>query len=178
MKAMTVSSNAFTSSLTLLKLPLAIVSLVALLLTSLQAQAADPQIFSTKAGALRGYDVISYYDIAAGEKPLAGSNAHTVVYKGATFKFANAENKARFEKNPDAYIPQYGGYCAYATARDFITYSRPNAWKIVDGKLYLNNNKASFKGWQKKQDQYISEADGNWPEVLKHCEKKKRCRKI
>ena len=156
----------------------AISLLIACLLIAAPAHAADPQIFSTKKGALRGYDVVSYYQIEEGEQPVKGVDAHQSQYKGATFKFSTAENKVQFDKNPEAYIPQYGGYCAYATARDFITYSRPNAWKIVDGKLYLNNNKASFKGWQKKQSQYIDEANQNWPAVLKKCEKKKRCRKL
>ena len=160
------------------QLALVISAAVLLFAFAAHSHAADPQIFSTKKGALRGYDVISYFDIEAGATPLKGSDDFTSVYKGATFKFSSVENKQKFDKNPEAYIPQYGGYCAYATARDFVTYSRPNAWKIVEGKLYLNNNKASFKGWQKKQDEYISQADENWPDVLKKCEKKNRCRKL
>jgi YHS domain len=60
---------------------------------------------------------------------------------GATWYFASAENRDRFAADPERYVPQYGGYCAWAVAHGYTAKIDPEAWKIVDGKLYLNYSK-------------------------------------
>jgi hypothetical protein len=44
--------------------------------------------------------------------------------------------------NPTSCAPQYGGYCSYAMSRDYIADITLMAWRVVDGKFYLNNSKA------------------------------------
>lgn len=132
------------------------------------AFAGKPDIYShRKNGAIRGADVVAYYSLEEGEKFVKGDKAHSSTYKGATWYFSSIENKALFDANPEKYAPQYGGYCAFAAAHGFVTASRPNSWKIVDGKLYLNNNKKSFQKWTSDQSEKISKADENWPKILK-----------
>ena len=129
--------------------------------------AADPEIYSHKTrGAIKGADVVAYYSLPAGAKAVKGLDKFTYEWKGATWKFSSEENRQKFIEQPDVYVPQYGGYCAFAVAHGFTTSPRPNSWKIVDGKLYLNNNKRSFKKWVEDQDNKIELADKNWPEVL------------
>lgn len=77
-------------------------------------------VFSTSKGALRGYDPVSYLD---DEKAVEGSDSFTHVHEGATFKFSSEEHKNLFVKNPDKYLPAYGGHCAWALA---------DSGKIVD----------------------------------------------
>ena len=117
-------------------------------------------------GAIKGVDVVAYFDLKPGEKAVKGSKDFTYEYKGATWRFASQENLDKFKADPEAYVPQYGGYCAFSVAKDFVISPRPNNWKIVEGKLYLNNNKNSFELWQEKQGEMIQSADGNWPTVL------------
>ena len=63
--------------------------------------------------------------------------------------------------------PQYGGYCAYAVSKDATAPRDPNAWTVVDGKLYMNFSPAVKVTWSKDIPGNISLANGNWPNVLK-----------
>lgn len=113
--------------------------------------------------AIDGSDAVAYFTQS---KPVAGSKDHSLQYNGSTWLFSSAENKAKFEANPEAYAPQYGGYCAYAMARGAVAPTVPEAWRIVDGKLYLNFSKAIQKKWQKDIPGEIKKADANWPRAL------------
>jgi len=42
----------------------------------------------------------------------------------------------------------------------------PEAWSIVDDKLYLNLNKDVRDLWNKDRPGYINKADKNWPKIL------------
>ena len=128
----------------------------------------DPEIYTHRSkGAIKGVDVVEFYNLPAGAKAVKGSDKYTYEWKGATWKFSSQENLDKFSKEPDVYAPQYGGYCAFAVAHGFTTSPRPNNWKIVDGKLYLNNNKKSFDKWKADYENKIKKADENWPKVLK-----------
>ncbi|MEL7173254.1 MAG: YHS domain-containing (seleno)protein, partial [Pseudomonadota bacterium] len=85
---------------------------------------------------------------------------------GATWRFSSAENRDLFVENPEKYAPQYGGYCAWAVAQGYTAATDPEAWAIVDDKLYLNYNKSVQAKWEKDVPGHIASADGNWPTVL------------
>ncbi|KTC95861.1 YHS domain protein [Legionella geestiana] len=112
--------------------------------------------------ALQGYDVVSYF---TENKPVKGNGDHTVVKDNVYYLFSSEKNKQAFKENPDKYLPQYGGWCAFATSAGIKVPSSPLAWKIVDGKLYLNLNKRVQKIWEKDIPVYIKKADINWPKV-------------
>ncbi len=130
------------------------------------ANAADP-VFSNKKGAIAGADPVAYFSLLSGEQAILGSDDFTYEWNGATWKFSSAENRQKFIDSPEKYAPQYGGYCAYAVAHGSAAKISPNAWKVVDDKLYLNYNKSIAKKWVKNQDDFIQRADDAWPEVLK-----------
>ena len=136
---------------------------LALLLVLPLAIAGKPPVFSTSEGAIRGYDPVAYFTLG---EPTRGSDEFTAEWQGATYHFASAENQARFKADPEAYAPQYGGYCAYAVSYGSTASTVPEAWKIVDGKLYLNYSKSVQKRWEKDVPGFISKADANWPGVL------------
>jgi YHS domain-containing protein len=128
------------------------------------ALAGEPPVFSDWRGrAIRGYDVVAYFTEG---KPVPGSSEFTHEWKGAVWQFASATNRDLFAANPEAYAPQYGGYCAYAVANGSTASVDPEAWQIVDGKLYLNYSRSILKRWQKDVEGYITKADANWPRVL------------
>ena len=81
-------------------------------------------------------------------------------------RFASEENKARFVANPKAYVPAYGGFCAFGTAMGFKFYGDPHLWKIVDNKLYLNLAPGIQKHWEADRANLIVAADGNGPKIL------------
>ncbi len=112
--------------------------------------------------AINGYDPVGYFDEG---RPVKGSSQFTVLHKGALFHFANAANREAFAASPDRYAPQYGGYCAYGTAKGYKAKSDPDAFSIVDGKLYLNYSLAIREQWRAHIPEYIAKANHNWPSV-------------
>jgi YHS domain-containing protein len=113
--------------------------------------------------ALEGYDPVSYFD----GQPARGDAKFTATRQGAQYHFASARNLARFQANPDAFLPQYGGYCAWAVSNGYTAKGDPTAWKVVNGKLYLNYDATVQKRWVADIPGNIAKADHNWPQVLK-----------
>ncbi len=113
--------------------------------------------------ALQGYDPVAYFTLGEATK---GSGDYTTTYQGADVQFSSAEHLALFEANPEAYAPQYGGYCAWAVAKGKTAKGDARRWAVVDGKLYLNYNKGIQKKWDKNRAGFITDADQNWPTVL------------
>lgn len=134
------------------------------LVLSLSAIAQKAEVFSTSKGAIKGFDPVAYF---TEEKPVMGTEEFTYTWKEATWHFASSENLEKFKKNPEKYSPQYGGYCAYGIAQGYAVKIEPEAWEIVEGKLYLNYNLKVQEDWQLKKQEYIATADSNWPKVLK-----------
>jgi hypothetical protein len=70
-----------------------------------------------------------------------------------------------FKANPEKYAPQYGGFCAYGTSEGHKAPTQPDAWTIVNDKLYFNYNKDVKVLWNKNQSERIKKADENWIEI-------------
>ncbi|KAB7615434.1 YHS domain-containing protein [Amylibacter sp. SFDW26] len=127
------------------------------------AFAAKSPVFSKNGIAINGYDPVAYFTQS---KPVKGSKSHKASYNGATFLFASAENKAKFEGNTAKYAPQYGGYCAYAVSKGATAKTDPNAWTVYNGKLYLNYNLDVRSIWKGDIPGNVKRANANWPTVL------------
>lgn len=140
------------------------------------AFAADPDIYShTKHGAIRGADVVAYWSLEPGAKAVRGDRNISHEYMGATWYFSTTENRDLFAANPEKYLPEYGGYCAFAVSHGFTKSIDPDFWHIVDGRLYLNFNFFADRKWRRDRDAAIIRADNNWPNVLKVCEEHNNC---
>jgi hypothetical protein len=109
--------------------------------------------------ALRGVDPVSYFVNGA---PQDGDISITEVHNGATYRFASEENRKLFKQNPEKYLPQYGGFCAFGAAMGVKVDGDPDLWKIVDNKLYLNLAPSIQKRWNKDIPGFITKADENW----------------
>ena len=137
-------------------------AIIALVIMPL-ALAGQPQTYANRDGAIRGYDPVAYFTLG---DPTRGDKTYTTRWQGAIYKFASAENLALFKSDPERYSPQYGGYCAYAVAKGSIAQIDPEAWTIVNGKLYLNFSPAIRKRWNQDIPGNIRAANKNWPGVL------------
>jgi YHS domain-containing protein len=140
----------------------------ALITLTAPALAAKPEIYLKKGWqyAIGGADAVAYQSLAPGAAPVQGSDQFTVAYKGATWRFASAANRDAFAANPVKYAPQYGGYCAWALARNKLAAGDPAVWFVKNGKVYLNINKSIQKQWLANIDRDIANGDRNWPGVL------------
>ncbi|KMQ66506.1 YHS domain protein [Chryseobacterium angstadtii] len=112
-----------------------------------------------------GYDVVSYFS----GKPQEGSSKNKVKHMGAEYYFASSQNKAAFQKDPNKYLPQYGGYCAFAMGDTGEKMEiNPKTYKITDGKLYLFYNKwftNTLPSWNKDEKNLIIKANKNWKKL-------------
>ena len=139
--------------------------------------AADPDVYATKKGAIKGADPVAYFSLQPNQKAVYGSEEFSYRWRGATWKFASQSNRDKFVANPERYAPQYGGYCAFAVSHGFTKSISPNQWKVVDDKLYLNYNWLAYRKWAKDQPEAIVRGDKNWPTVLSQCEQHDTCLK-
>ena len=119
--------------------------------------------FSAEGAAIDGYDPVSYFE---SESPLLGHPEIAVMWKGAEWHFVSQENRELFESNPRAFAPQFGGYCSYAMAYGILKSTDPQAWKVVDGRLYLTHSIEIEQMWERDQAEYIHMAEENWPAIL------------
>lgn len=123
---------------------------------------ATPPIFSTEEGAIRGYDPVAYFKQ---NKAIKGHKDLSTTWQGAEWHFSSQANLNAFKAEPEKYAPQYGGYCAYGVAQGYTPEIDPSAYKVANGKLYLNLSPAVLKKWKKDIPGYVKEADKNWPEL-------------
>ena len=113
--------------------------------------------------ALQGYDAVAYWTRG---QPTKGSTTFEHRWNDAVWRFSTAANRDQFAKDPARYLPEFGGYCAYAVSRGYTADIDPNAWRIVDGRLYLNYSKRVQKLWEEDVPGNIAKGRQNWPGVL------------
>jgi YHS domain-containing protein len=117
--------------------------------------------------ALQGYDAVVYFK---DDKARKGSDAISSVYNGATYYFSSKENREAFDSNPEKYIPQCGGWCAWGVAEKNKKYPiNPETFKVINGKLYLFFNAPlngkvfnSIEPWNENEAKLLPKVDINW----------------
>ncbi len=112
---------------------------------------------------LQGYDPVAYFTQGA---PVKGRKDLSTEYEGVQIRFASEAHRSLFLQDPEAYLPQYGGYCAWAVAQGKTAKGDARYWKIVDDKLYLNYDKKIQAAWERDIPGFIEQAQGHWPTVL------------
>lgn len=111
-----------------------------------------------------GYDVTSYFEESATE-PERGLAKYSAEYDGLVWHFASAKNRDQFLAQPETYIPQYGGHCAYAAAKQSQAYGDPLAWTVKEKKLYFNFNNRVKQRWESSADRFIRIGDQYWTKL-------------
>lgn len=114
--------------------------------------------------AIQGFDPVAYFTKG---QPVKGQPALEYEWNGATWRFSSEQSREEFKKSPEQYAPQFGGYCSWAVSRGYTAKIDPDAWKIVDGKLYLNYSKGVQKQWEADIPGNIEKANKNWPGLHK-----------
>ena len=112
---------------------------------------------------LFGHDVVSYFTDG---KHALGSKQFSTVHEGVTFRFASAEHKAIFEREPGKYIPQYGGFCANGIAYGIPWGGDADTWRIDDGKLYIFGGHGSKDAWELDIPRNLALAERYWKDEV------------
>lgn len=144
-----------------------IISLSVFLFIAISAFAQKGDYFVDKKNtAVNGYDVVAYFDGVA----VKGNKGFSTEYDGINYHFSSAENLRKFKADPSKYMPEYGGYCAYAVAKTGEKVSvNPKTFELRDGKLYLFYNSwgnNTLKSWLKEDPKVLKgKADENWKKL-------------
>jgi enamine deaminase RidA (YjgF/YER057c/UK114 family) len=116
---------------------------------------------------ISGYDPVVYFTDG---KPVQGKPDLETLWHQSRWRFASVSHRDMFAKDPNRYAPQYDGYCAMGASLDAASHKDtvdPEAWAIVDGKLYLTHTKYSLQQWREKAAEHIKQADRDWQAVKK-----------
>ena len=164
MKYSPLSSHLFLAS--------AIASLLTILLLasmSASATANEHHLNIDKRGvAIKGYDPVAYF---VQNSAVKGDKTISEEHQGALYYFSSPAHRELFRKNPEQYLPQYNGYCAFGVTKNRKFDIDPKAFEVVNGKLYLNLNKKVQKIWTKNKAEFITEANDNWLKIEKISDK-------
>ena len=112
--------------------------------------------------AIEGYDTVAYFTQG---KPVKGDKKFQLLWRDANWRFSSQGNLDLFKQNPEKYAAQYGGYCAWAMAREKTAGIDPKAWHIEAGKLYLNYNRQIQNDWLSSKQTDIVSADKYYPKI-------------
>lgn len=112
--------------------------------------------------AISGYDTVAYFTVA---KALKGKPEFYASWQDVTWHFANGEHRDLFVADPAKYSPQFGGFCAMALTRGVVKTIDPEAWVIVDGRLYLNFSDDARKRFERDIRSNIEKSENNWAEL-------------
>ena len=130
--------------------------------SQLQGQAKPKVSVDANGVGLRGYDPVSYFTDG---KAVKGDSKFISSYRGASYEFRSAENKATFEKEPSKYAPQYGGYCAMAMTMGKLEDADPNFFLVHDGKLLVQRNEKAHMMFMKDPSGNHQKADQQWAKL-------------
>ncbi len=130
------------------------------------AQARSPEVYTARLSdvAVGGFDPVAYFEAG---RPARGLPQFSHRWKGAEYRFATAERLEKFRTDPEAYAPQFGGYCAWAVSQGYLAKGDPRHWRLVAGKLYLNYDAQIQRRWESDIPGHIAKARNNWPSVLR-----------
>lgn len=119
-------------------------------------------IFQEDGVAIKGYDVVAYF---RENRAIIGEETYSYKWADTKWLFGSQEYLDLFKSDPEKYLPQYGGYCAFGTSEGYLAATNPEAFTIYRGKLYLNFAKYVRKRWSEKIDAKIATADRLWPDA-------------
>ncbi len=141
----------------------------ALIVTFSYSLIAQNNYYTKKGAVAKGYDFVAYFNKEAKQ----GNKEIAIEYDGVQFHFSSQENLKIFKANPTKYVPQYGGFCAYAIgAKGSKVPINPETFELRDGKLYLFYNKGKTNTldlWIKEGSENLKQkADKNWKRIKKN----------
>ena len=113
---------------------------------------------------LKGADVVAYFTDGSYR---AGVPEYKSTFEDVTFHFASAEHKAKFDQTPQAFLPQYGGYCANGVAYGIPWGGDADTWKMINGKLYIFGGQGSKDAFELDEAKNLALAEKYWNEEIK-----------
>lgn len=134
------------------------------LISALPARAESGESLINKGAdnvAIEGYDTVAYF---TQDRAVRGSKDYEFEWHDTRWQFSSVEHRDLFAADPEKYAPQFGGLCAGAMRRGVVVKADPEAWTIVDGRLYMKVNKSFRDEWRQDIANNIKQANAVWAE--------------
>jgi YHS domain-containing protein len=128
------------------------------------------EIMSVNATALDGYDAVAHF---VSSKAVKAGTAYVTHYKDLTWNFESQANLDTFSADPEAYIPAFGGFCAYELAEGDFVLSDPEQWYIHNNRLYLFKDEDAKAEWFRAIDSMLLKAQETWKLLTQPVEEEK-----
>ena len=117
--------------------------------------------------ALEGYSPVSYLDLGLAQK---GVKDYKSEHNKVVYYFTSADQKVKFDRNPEKYLPQFGGFCAFGTYAGAKFRVDPNKFIVKDGKYFLflyNLELDAQQLWlnENNHDKLVKKAEQNWKKL-------------
>lgn len=85
--------------------------------------------------AISGFDTVSFF---TGKKAVASKPEFEHTHLGARWLFSSAKNLKVFQDNPEKYMPEWDGQCAWCVSENCLSKKKiDGSFEILSGKLYL-----------------------------------------
>ena len=114
--------------------------------------------------AIYGFDPVAYF---TDSKAKTGNEDLEFNYAGAAWRFSNEGNRAAFEKDPDVYMPQFGGHDPVAVSEGVARPGHPEFFAIHHQRLFLFYSAEAKQAFEADPDGKAMRADATWPVVSK-----------
>lgn len=119
---------------------------------------------------LAGADVVAYFSLEDGSKPVIARGDIRATYRSYVFFFVSVENRNRFESDPERYLPAWGGFCSYGIAKEPVwktnnlgPFADPSKWKILsDNRLHVFRSDVPMEKFSLAAAEYLAIGDTNW----------------
>ena len=98
---------------------------------------------------LKGHDPVAYFTES---RPVKGDPKYSYDWDEGRYYFASAKHREMFVAEPERYAPQFSGFCTGSMARGMRYEGHPEAWVIVDGRLYVFGAADSATAAKYKED--------------------------
>ena len=112
--------------------------------------------------AVGGYDAVAYHTEG---QAIRGEREFSTEWRGAEFRFASQANLRTFRRNPEQYIPAYGGFCALGVALGKKLDGDPRFSAVRDGQLYVFVNEEILRNFLNDEAGTLARAERNWTEI-------------
>lgn len=113
--------------------------------------------------AIKGYDTVAYFTEG---QPTRGLEEYSHTWQGAKWWFASVEHRDMFAADPEKYAPRFGGFCAMGLSLGKQAQADPEAWVIVDDKLYLTFSQPALAKFTVDTPTHISKAETEWEQSV------------
>jgi hypothetical protein len=112
--------------------------------------------------AIYGYDPVAYFTDKEAKK---GRDDLELKHGGVAWRFRNEGNRDAFAKDPDVYMPQYGGHDPVAISANIARAGHPDFWAIHNDRLFLFFSEEARKQFNADPADMALQAEVNWPHV-------------